>query len=51
MPRLCFITLSAILLFASALPKSEPQAAAAPAPQPVLENDYVRVSKVILHAG
>jgi hypothetical protein len=51
MPRCCFITVSTILLFSSALLKSEPQATATPASQAVLENDYVRVSKVFLHAG
>jgi len=51
MPRFCFLTISAILLLSPTLSKSEPQATAAPAPQAVLENDYVRVSKVFLHAG
>jgi hypothetical protein len=51
MPRLCFAVLSAIALFSPALSQSDQQQSAAPAPQAVLENDFVRISKVFLHGG
>ena len=50
MSRLCLIVLAAISLFPSALSQGQQQADA-PSPQSVLENDYVRISKVYLHAG
>ena len=51
MQRCCLITLTAILLFSSVLSMNERQESKAPTPQAVLENDYVRISKVYLHAG
>jgi hypothetical protein len=51
MPRLCLVILSALSLFSVTLSQSDQQKSAAPAPQAVLENDYVRISRVFLHAG
>jgi len=51
MLRLCLITVAAVSLSFTALSKSDRQETATPEPQSVLENDYVRVSKVFLHAG
>jgi hypothetical protein len=51
MPRLCLIILAVISLLSPALSHSNQQQATAPAPQDALENDYVRISKVFLHAG
>src|SRR5579864_4048689 len=50
MLRLSLIILAAISLFSPAL-SSGHQEPAAPSPQSVLENDYVRISKVYFHAG
>lgn len=50
MPRLCLILLAAIALLFPALSQGQQQEPA-PSPQSVLENDYVRISKVYLHAG
>ncbi len=44
------VILAAISLFAPALSQGR-ATTRAPSPQPVLENDYVRISKVYLHAG
>jgi hypothetical protein len=43
--------LAAVSLFSPALSPGQQQQPVAPSPQSVLENDYVRVSKVFLHAG
>jgi hypothetical protein len=51
MPRLCLAILSALSLFSLVPLQSDQQKSAAPAPQAVLENDYVRISNVFLHAG
>jgi hypothetical protein len=51
MPRLCLIILAAISLFSPAISPGQQEKAAAPSPQPILENDYVRISKVYFHAG
>lgn len=51
MPRLCLAILSAVALFSPVLSQSVQQETPAPAPQAVLENDYVGISKVFLHAG
>jgi len=51
MSRLCLIILAAISLFGLVLSQAQQQQTAAPSPQSVLENDYVRISKVYLHAG
>ena len=50
MLRFCLMTLAAVSFFFPALSKRG-QETATPAPQSVLENDYVRVSKVFLHTG
>lgn len=49
MSRLCLIFLAALSVFRPAPWQS--QQSAAPSPQSVLENEYVRISKVFLHAG
>lgn len=51
MPRLCLIILAAVSLCFPALFPDQQEQPAAPSPQSVLENDYVRISKVYLHAG
>ena len=51
MPRLCLIILAALSLSSPALSQGDRQQGAVPAPQAVLENDYVRISKVFLHSG
>jgi hypothetical protein len=51
MPRLCLIILAAASLLSPALLQVQQQQPSAPSPQSVLENDYVRISKVYLHAG
>jgi hypothetical protein len=51
MLRFCLVTLTAVSLFFPALSKRDRQETTAPTPQAVLENDYVRVSKVFLIPG
>jgi hypothetical protein len=51
MPRLCLVVLAAISLLSAAPSKIDLQEFSAPVPQAVLENDYVRISKVFFHAG
>jgi hypothetical protein len=51
MSRFCLIIFAAVALFSSALSNRDRQETKTPAPQSVLENDYVRVSKVYLIPG
>jgi len=51
MSRLCLVIFSAVSLISPALSQSDQQKSAASAPEAVLDNDYVRISKVPLHGG
>jgi hypothetical protein len=51
MPRSFIIIFVAVSLFSPALSNRDRQENKTPTPHSVLENDYVRISKVYLHAG